>query len=77
MKYHPKFRHLHPLIRKHSMVVVSLLTVCIILLLLNKEINYAGFLFKFDVELYQNRITIWSSDYHIRYRLIEEATSDN
>jgi hypothetical protein len=77
MKYHPKLRRLYPLLRKHSMMAVSLLTVYIILLLLNKEINYSWFSFKFDVELYQNRITIWSSDYHIRYRLIEEATSDN
>ncbi len=69
MKYRPKLRCLYPLLRKHSWVAVSLLTVYIILLLLNKEMKYAWFLFKFDAELYKNRVTIWSSDYHIRYRL--------
>ncbi len=67
MMLYRKYRRLQLFIRQHLFLVMFFLSIIIVSAMFAKEIIYYLYIQTLDLRPYQNAITLWSSDFHIRY----------
>ncbi|CAF4769311.1 unnamed protein product [Rotaria socialis] len=67
IRFHRKLRRFQKYIRQHSTLILSILTILILIIIFREEITYQLYIRTLDVQPYQNALTLWSSDYHIRH----------
>jgi hypothetical protein len=67
MNLYRKSRRLIFFIQQHYLYFISFIIITILILIFHQEIIYHIYIQTLDLKPYQNAITIWSTDFHIRY----------
>ncbi len=67
MIFYRKYRRVVESIRRHVFLSMFFLTITIFIIMFYKEIIYYLHILTIDLKPYENAITLWSTDFHIRY----------
>jgi len=66
MIFYRKYRRIISYIRQHLILTIFFITIIIFIVIFHKEIIYYLYIQTLDLQPYQNAVTLWSSDFHIR-----------
>ena len=62
-----KSRRLVACLRRHLSLVVTLLVIILTCAIFYREIIYSVYIQAVNLEAYKHAVTLWATDYHIRY----------